>query len=241
MTQNTTPCMDAIASMLRTAVNAKREYWDAMIALETGMASEEGFTESQDTAAFGFVESLAAGGGTVGMVEAAQFMQAVATAGISERHVGMSTAVAAPERPAVTLDYDQFTEAYAAHMAAGGTQWSATQLQSSWYSYQRDPAGHFVSNHQMPPKFAVGQMVYVAIEDGAKNVIQWTGKVLSVKDVGDSHEVLYEYHVEDCPVVKGSGEFPLLAWEEQLKPVFAPDGTMLDRKGNRSVFDDVDK
>ena len=44
-----------------------------------------------------------------------------------------------------TLTHAEFFQAYIDAMKAGGQGYSYDDIQSSWMSYQRDPAGHFLN------------------------------------------------------------------------------------------------
>lgn len=61
------------------------------------------------------------------------------------------------------------------------------------------------------PKFSIGQRVTARVGG-----YTWTGTITkraNVRDDADGPE--WEYEVSDGPT-KGSGEFPLFAWEEEL-------------------------
>lgn len=219
--------------LLRAAVQAKHNYWDALGDLEKALVGDNP-TDRQSDAIEAEVSILAASFGPGGQ---AQDMDVA--------RLERTVPAGAPPTP---LSYDQFVQAYSECMTGSGNSFIQACVDASWRSYQQDPTGHFMSmtkpETQRAPKFAVGQMVYVSMPApdgfGVNGRWDWTGKVERISSTKVTGASEYEYLVSDAPI-KGSGEFPSLAWESDLKPVFAPDGTMLDRKGNRSVFDDVDK
>lgn len=248
--------------LLRDAIRTQQLAWDAAALLEHTITGD-GYTPHQASAASEFLDELADlhdDPNEIGAEDLDRFMKHVATAtaqehavvsfakemGRMERTSGLPAAIAVPygQRPAVTLSYEQFVMAYEDHLRQGGTSVDARHVDASWQAYQHDPAGHFITQQKPAPKFTIGQMVYASVPApqgyGVNGRWDWTGKVERITSTMVTGASEYEYLVSDAPI-NGTGEHQLLAWESELKPMFAPDGTMLDRNGNRSIFDDVDK
>lgn len=131
--------------LLRAAVEARQKYWDAMDELETAIAGANGLTDAQSNAAVDHVDYLASFGAPEAIIarHLDGFMQALAITGTKPR------ALPAAEPVVVTpLTFDQFAEAYGNAMRQGGTTYTAADVDSSWDSYRRDPAGHFISKEK---------------------------------------------------------------------------------------------
>lgn len=223
--------------LLRRVVAAKQAYWDEFLALEKAMTNNGEYTDRQNNAALDHIDNLAGGGEVenIGEAELNDFLRVVFITTATRPPVPRAAAA-----PVVPLTFHEFQEAYGNAMRQGGTAYTAADVDSSWESYRHDPAGHFISKHPLAPKFTIGQWVYVAVENRTGAPVEWSGQVERVNSTKVTGASQYEYYVSNAPL-KGSGEFPLLAWESELKPMYAADGTMLNRDGNRSIFDDVDK
>lgn len=114
--------------LLRAAIEAKHNYWEAIANLEGALIGGNS-TNSQADMLEGEVSFLASN------------LWEEAIEGDVTR-LEQRLAKAAPPTP---LTYDQFAKAYSECMTCNGNSFLQACVDASWRSYQQDPTGHFMS------------------------------------------------------------------------------------------------